>query len=254
MNGGRHLHLCVIAWRRAFTREPKSYGLEVPPGPGMIGPDLWGRPHVVATLRGAGLFDFAALKGIVEGNNIRWKEWKVREAVKAIAVEIAKYQAYAKRVRELNHRFNELEEYLSDTERRLLGECNHWKFADVKKCLKTCAAQVALCRIAIETRERDFWRSPRVVVSVLSIKGAETHPQRRLEFDGRFQKRVASILRLFLPLKDGIDRKTISSLVVLIYLVAGLATDQKGYAIIEPTGRELTIANVDQMLKRAGLR
>ena len=78
--------------------------------------------------------------------------------------------------------------------------------------------------------------------------------KREIDFDGTFQVKLASILRLFLPPNADVDRITISRLIVLVYLVAGLAVEQEGYIKIEATGHKLEIANVDQNLKRAGLR
>ena len=66
--------------------------------------------------------------------------------------------------------------------------------------------------------------------------------------------RVATILKTFLPVNTGVDIKTISGLIVLVYLAGGLATDRKGSAIITTTGRELKLINVTQNLKRGGIK
>ena len=68
-----------------------------------------------------------------------------------------------------------------------------------------------------------------------------------------FQIRVAAILRVYLSKESGISLRTISRLVVLVYLSAGLAGDRHDEAIICNGGRRLEIRNVEQRLRRAGV-
>ena len=122
--------------------------------------------------------------------------------------------------------------------------------------------------------ERVFWKSgpPSDWLSVVALQrvGGKRHPNRVWEVDSRFQVRIAEFLRRFLHSEQRVrlkhsekrvdskpvDRKTISQLILLIYLVAGLAVDDGGEVFLElatVSPRKLTAKIIDQNLKRAGI-
>jgi hypothetical protein len=77
-----------------------------------------------------------------------------------------------------------------------------------------------------------------------------------MDFDGRFQVRVGTVFRAFLPSKSGncVNRLTIARLVMLVYLVARLAEDKKGTVTIVATGRKLDVKNIEQNLERGEIQ
>ena len=123
--------------------------------------------------------------------------------------------------------------------------------------------------------ERVFWKScpPSDWLSVVALQrvGGRRHPNRVWEVDSRFQVRISEFLMRFLASEQRVrlkrrsnkpvdskpvDRKTISRLILLIYLVAGLAVDERGEVFLElatVSPRKLTAKIIDQNLKRAGI-
>lgn len=74
-----------------------------------------------------------------------------------------------------------------------------------------------------------------------------------MDLDKLILIRLALLLRGSLPKNEGISRRTISRLLVLTYLVVGLAEERDCHVIIKNTNQSLKVANVELTLQRAGI-
>jgi hypothetical protein len=95
----------------------------------------------------------------------------------------------------------------------------------------------------------------------------EGPPTRKMDFDGRFQRRLGRVLRHWVPGGTGVRLRTISRLIALIYLSANFAEEgdvlvrdrrtgkrRKQLAlVIRNTGRSLSLGGIDQNLLDIGL-
>lgn len=83
------------------------------------------------------------------------------------------------------------------------------------------------------------------------------YPERllkRIQLDRRFQVRVATILRHYLPKRDGISLKTISRFTVLTYIAGSLGEEREDDLILERRKRPINVVNVDQIIRNAGIK
>jgi hypothetical protein len=78
---------------------------------------------------------------------------------------------------------------------------------------------------------------------------------RRIDLDSRVQVRIAVVLRFYLDLEDtGVSRRTIARLVALAYICGGLAEVKAHKCVIKGTGHSLKVKDVEQTLRRAGVK
>jgi hypothetical protein len=145
---------------------------------------------------------------------------------------------------------------------------------DVWQVLRKCARDVEGERRKLEQAVNQIWEHPPGAMGAIRIDHRyRTRPTREDHLDTLFQIRLALILRLYLPKagyvwvpkraskkarrvfrkKEGISRRTIARLVVLTYMVDGLANVHDGHLYIGKTKKRLTVPNVEQRLKRAGV-
>jgi len=267
MDPESQLRECIRVWRRAFTSQTTPFEFEGPPRPGFVSPDLWDRGSVVTDLEQANLLEFTSLQGT------SWSR-RQRALVKKVAKEIAGYRAYGEQTARLDQWFTNLKRYLRTTEQRLSAESKRSKIPDVGALLHRTSDLIKRARHEVSRMERVFWKSGPPVdwLSVLAIQrvGGRRHPNIIWEIDGRFQVRLAGFLGEFLSAEQRVrlkrskgpadnkpvDLKTISKLILLVYLVAGLAVDEGGGVFLRlgaETPRQLTAKNIDQNLKRAGI-
>jgi len=262
-----HLRECIRAWRRAFTCKTTRFESKGLARPGFVKPDLWGRESVITNLKQANLFEFTSLQET---------SWSRRQSalVKKIAKEVADYRAYGEQTAALDLWFTNLKRYLRTTEKRLIAESKRSKIPDVGALLHRTFHLIKRARHEASTLERVFWRSGPPVESpslvALQRVGGRRHPNLVWEIDSRFQVRLAEFLTRFLPAEQRVrlrrakrpadskpvNRITLSRLILLVYLIAGLAVDE-GAAIFlglsTKTPRKLTAKIIDQNLKRAGI-
>jgi hypothetical protein len=76
-----------------------------------------------------------------------------------------------------------------------------------------------------------------------------TDINRGIDLDTRLQIQSAKMLRTFLHRDDGISRRTIARLVLLVYVAAGLAYEKDGFLRIVDSPRALSLRGIEEKLE-----
>jgi len=214
--------------------------------------DLWEGAKACACLRRADLLESIALGDMGKEKSMP-HDWKRRQIFEQIIREVGTYTRLAGQVVKLNQEYEHLREFLSKMEEKFSKEL---KILCSEKARALLAEHITRFRIqkqSVSPKKAELWRA-----HINWAPGAfdlryRAVLERERDLDAAFQVRVAAILRVYLSKESGISLRTISRLVVLVYLSAGLAGDRHDEAIICNGGRRLEIRNVEQRLRRAGL-
>lgn len=222
--------------------------------------DLWSGQRAVKELRGAGYTitskrspneRISMLSFVCCDSQHRWRPSEMLEKVFA-EVEDYRRQKFA-----WQKEFRETELFLAGSERRVRRQLLSVNDSRLKKLLANTAHAIERRRLVL----RDFSASPRrsplgVWERLWSQNSRAESVQREIGLDTRLQVQSAKMFRTFLHKDEGVSLRTVARLVVLVYLVAELAseTNSDGCLRISGSRHALTWRSVEDKLRRNQIR
>ena len=220
--------------------------------PGVDENDLWEGAQAYKNLRDCGRLEFMLFRE--EPKKLGWKR---RQLLNLLFTEIRKYERYSGKVSAINNELKEAADFTKRMKKWFSDELKQIRhLTDIRERLTKYADDLDKDHTRFEQKRRYFWRSPTGLEPILREPDYVWGPDKDMDLDGGFQKRVARVLRLYLPKEEGISLRTICRLVVLVYLAAGLAKEQGETLISKSTGEELNHLNpidLEKKFRRAGL-
>lgn len=179
--------------------------------------------------------------------------WRPNEMLKKVFYEVIDYKK--QKVRRQSE-FRQTEELFAGIYRKLTKNASRANDEFVKYVLNNSAKSIERTRVAV----RDFEARTHSPLGIWEELWPN-HPRvqrvgRRIDLDSRLQIQVAKMLRIFLIKEDGVSRRTVARLVVLVYLIAGLASERKdrGRLWIDNSQHLLSVRAVEEKLVRNRIR
>lgn len=170
----------------------------------------------------------------------------------------AEVKDYKKRRVALRKEFRDTEIFLAGLERAIAREKLRIKHPLLKRLLSSTAkAMEQRRRILSNFINRSPHRSPLGPWERLWSQHTQAEViHRELDLDTRLQLQSAKMLRTFLREEQGVSRRTIARLVVLVFLAAELASEfnNEGFLRVVDSKRAVTVRSVEEKLIRKGVR
>jgi hypothetical protein len=186
------------------------------------------------------------------------QRWRPREMLRKVLSEV---EDYKRRKLAWKGEFRETELFIARIARQAHRRSVDAVDPRLKKLLETTAALIEQARPLLNEFRDPAYRSPLGVWERLWPQHARKEIfDRRIELDTHLQVQAAKMFRTFLHDDEGVSLRTIARLVVLVYLVAGLASERKDKKDPEPllwiadSQRVITRRTVEDKLRRRGLR
>lgn len=177
-----------------------------------------------------------------------------QHAIAEICAELADYKAKLGKVRSAEEEFKGLREWLEQQEQRFEKRAAKHQLAPrLRQAIKHVAKEIrGVQRLVIHQHEQ-AGRSPAGVgvdYYADSVPRIQRPPKREIDLDGRFQERLAVILRSYLRKEDGTTLRTIARLVVLFLICAELAEKHDGELRLH-NKRKVSVSLVAKRLRRS---
>jgi hypothetical protein len=213
--------------------------------------DLWQGQRAVADLKRAGYIEVSA------GTSTRISmlnpvdRWRPREMLKNVFAEVSDYK---RRKLAWKKEFRNTELFLAKIERMTLRQRSRTDDLRMKKLLGNTASVIERRHFVLRDFRNGTQRSPLGVWERLwpEHARAENIP-REIELDTRLQVQAAKMFRTFLPRDEGVSLRTIARLVVLVYYIAELATENQKDGCLWTSNRAITVRSVEDKLRRKGI-
>jgi hypothetical protein len=178
--------------------------------------------------------------------------WRPREMLRRILLEVLNYR---RQKRASQKQFADVELLLADIERRLKLWRNQVADAELKRLLANTADVIERRRTILQNFRSDRPFSPLGLWERLWEQQARADDIKRgIDLDSRLQVQAAKMFRTFLHKDEGVSLRTIARLVVLVYLVCGLANNRDGRLWIADSKHPITWRTVEDKLRRKGIR
>jgi hypothetical protein len=272
----RKLRLFLKKWKKA-VQDAES---------GEAKSDLWEGKQAYEELQKTGFLEAVLLvKRFWEPDRKKHKDWRLRAAIRDISSEIGGYLDTQGKIVEMNSSYRQADDFLKLMSGRCEKEARQSEPRYVKEILREFAKDLwdsrrKLRREYLKEFDRP-WKLRGVMASILNAHEYEKRPTREDRLDALFQIRLANLLRLSLPKpcksyvrrevfkkgarkkvfkivpqRDaGISRRTIARLIVLLYIVGGLAMrTKKGHLLIVHTRKKMSVLSVEERLDGAGIK
>jgi hypothetical protein len=227
----------------------------------------WEGKKAVAELERRGYLKRAQLVELVAKNTERENHWNAQKAIGHVCAELKDYCEHLGKVRLALDIENPLK-------KQLRKQSQAWKVRAQSIKSESPKVASALVKLAkdfegtirvIDHYQEERWRYPMWATGILGEGSSSVLTQER-ELDGRFYERLASRMRIYLPLREdsfkkgvpdtaGISLRTIARLVVLFLVCAELAdpTDNDDVKL-RHNDRIVSVKSVVQQLSREELK
>jgi hypothetical protein len=179
--------------------------------------------------------------------------WRPRDMLSKVLAEVDDYK---KQKRAWQKEFRAAELFLANTERNVGRRRANVADAQLKTLLGRTQNLIEQQRLAVRNLTEPARISPLGVWERLWQKNVRAeHITQEIGLDKRLQLQAAKMFRTFLHKDEGVSRRTIARLVVLVYSVTGLATYDKKKELLCILGsdREVTVRSVEEKLRRNGI-
>lgn len=180
--------------------------------------------------------------------------WRPREMLRRVLAEVEDYKSQKL---SWQKEFRATELFLAGIERKVIRRRGRVADDRLKELLSGTANAIEGQRKALQNLTDPAERSPLGAVELLWAKNARAENiGQEISLDTRLQLQMAKMFRTALHLDDGVSRRTIARLVLLAYLVTGLATERKHDVFLWIVGldRKITTRNVEDKLRRKKIR
>jgi hypothetical protein len=181
--------------------------------------------------------------------------WRPLDMLRKVFAEVKDYKRQRVAWRK---EFRDTEISLAKLERTVAVKALRIKHPALKRFLSnTAVALEQRRRIVRHFIDRSAFRSPLGTWERLWPKHTRSEVIRReIDLDTRLQLQCAKMFRTFLHEDEGVSRRTIARLVVLVFRAAELASEfnNEGFLRIVDSKRAVTVRSVEEKLIRNGIR
>lgn len=238
INRSKGTQACLERWKAAFATAYKRVGRALPDRE-----RHWEAMQVFDELRKVESLDAVALR------NARNRTWRTKDLISRIAEEVKIYEDHAGKIRQIRLEFEATREAYDKAIGLLEKRAQSCTVPELRRISKQSAAYVQLDAQDVMRTQESYWTKPRGVLRTLLRESGGREPEREIDLDGRFQRRVAVLFQMFLP--EELSLRTVARLVVLTYIAADLAEDRDGVLQTKHTEIQISVQSVEQKLRRA---
>jgi hypothetical protein len=183
--------------------------------------------------------------------------WRPNEMLGRILAEVIDYKRMRAVWQDELREFSAVELFLAGIERRVIDKRIQSHSPRLKELLKKTADEIEVKRKTVKQLQNAKHYSPLGVWERLWEKNVRSEiVSRETDLDTRLQLQVAKMFRTFLHESEGVSRRTIARLVVLVFQIAGIASEfnNEGFLRIVDSKRSLTVRSVEEKLSRNRIR
>jgi hypothetical protein len=218
--------------------------------------NIWEGPRAVAELERAGYTEKSKSAPDERVSMLSFvrcdpqHRWRPREMLKRVLAEV---EDYKRQKLSWQKEFRATELFLAGIGRKVILRRGRVADDRLKELLARTANAIEEQRKALKNLTDPAELSPLGPMELLWEKNARAENiGKEIELDTRLQLQMAKMFRTPLHPDVGVSRRTIARLVLLAYLVSGLAAERKddGFLWIVGSDRKITTRNVEDKLRR----